>query len=82
MPKKAPGNRIANFLNLNQCTIKYQNCQKKAPGKLIDNKSAKYGSRVLDCNIFGPQRIRVKRPKMSLLYTFWVANSFGVIESL
>ena len=54
MSKKAPGDRIANFLNLNQCTIKYQNCQKKAPGKLIDNKNAKNGSRVMDCNIFGP----------------------------
>ena len=33
MPKKAPGDRIANFLNLNQCTIKYQNCQKRLQGK-------------------------------------------------
>ena len=50
VPKKAPGNRIANFLNLNQCIIKYQNCQKrlqvnwliikvpkKAPGNRITN---------------------------------------------
>ena len=32
VPKKAPGYRIANFLNLNQCTIKYQNCKKKVQG--------------------------------------------------
>ena len=50
MPKKAPGNRITNFLNMNQCIIKYQNCQKrlqvnwliikvpkKAPGNRITN---------------------------------------------
>ena len=50
VPKKAPGNRITNFLNMNQCIIKYQNCQKrlqvnwliikvpkKAPGNRITN---------------------------------------------